>query len=46
MSERRVMRGGSFADDSRDLRISDRRRVEPESLNWYDGFRLVIRRKR
>ena len=41
----RVLRGGSFDDDSWVLRTSFRIRYLPESRNRVYGFRLVVRRK-
>ncbi len=46
MSCPRVLRGGSFDIDSRYLRSSLRDRDVPEGRNRFDGFRLVIKRRK
>jgi formylglycine-generating enzyme required for sulfatase activity/predicted MPP superfamily phosphohydrolase len=38
----RVLRGGSFNNSSRNLRASNRVRIEPEYWFWYYGFRCVL----
>lgn len=42
----RVLRGGSYVDDARDLRTSFRFRLGPEVRYWYRGFRIVVRRRK
>jgi formylglycine-generating enzyme required for sulfatase activity len=41
----RVLRGGPFWFEPRDLSIADRSRGKPESVNGYCGFRVVVRKK-
>ena len=41
----RVLRGGSFCNDTWGLRATNRFRGEPEFRVRYYGFRIVIRRK-
>ena len=46
MSVHRVLRGGSFSDDSRILRTASRVWREPEGRYWYGGFRMVVVRRK
>ena len=46
MSRFRVLRGGSYYGDSWFLRSSDRRRCEPRNRSRYDGFRIVVIRRK
>ena len=40
---RRVLRGGGFSDDARDVRCTARRGLEPDHHYRYIGFRVVVR---
>jgi formylglycine-generating enzyme required for sulfatase activity len=42
MTKRRLLRGGSFLDDTGSLRTADRDWVEPEDRGRLDGFRIVV----
>jgi formylglycine-generating enzyme required for sulfatase activity len=45
-SSQRVVRGGSWTDDSSQVRCGIRRGSEPDSRNFITGFRLVRTRER
>jgi formylglycine-generating enzyme required for sulfatase activity len=42
----RVLRGGSYFNDSRNLRAARRVRYAPEDRYWSSGFRLIARIKK
>jgi formylglycine-generating enzyme required for sulfatase activity len=46
MSKYRVLRGGSYVNDSGDLRATRRFWNGPGGRGWPDGFRIVVKRKK
>jgi formylglycine-generating enzyme required for sulfatase activity len=40
--ERRVLRGGSFNNDNRNVRCANRNRNNPDNRNENAGFRVVL----
>jgi len=42
----RMLRGGSFNDDAGYLRTTRRGWSKPEDRRWFNGFRLVVKRRK
>lgn len=46
MSKDRILRGGSYNDNTRILRTTKRDWIEPEDRYWCNGFRIVVKRRK